>query len=110
MQIFIKAIDAPRNSKIWKVSNPIVAQKNAFEYLGDDAILYLSNKKNKKYMIHDPFENKWVHFGDINYQDFLYHKNLLRRKLYLNRAAAIDGDWKKNKYSANNLSIHINWN
>jgi len=112
MQLFIKAIDAPRNSEIWKVSNPIIAQKNIFKYLDDDvdSTLYLSNKKNKKYMIHDPFKNEFVHFGDINYQDFLKHKNLLRRKLYLNRACNIKSDWKKNKYSANNLAINVLWN
>lgn len=106
---FIKAVDIPKRSKIWKVSNPIKAQKKAFQYLGDDAILYLSDKEDKKYMIYDPTNDKMVHFGDINYEDFLKHRNLSRRDAYISRAKNIKGDWKNNKYSSNNLSIHINW-
>jgi len=39
--------------KIWKVSNPHLVQRNTYKYLGDDVILYVSDKPNKNiwYMI-----------------------------------------------------------
>jgi len=45
----------------------------------------------------------------MGYEDFTKHKNLKRRQNYLTRSTNIKGDWKKNKYSPNNLSIHILW-
>lgn len=109
MDNFIRALDTPRRGKVWRVSDPILAQKKAFEYLGDDAILYLSDRENKKYAIFDPVEKKMAYFGDINYSDYTRHRDPVRRKLYLNRASNIKGDWKKNKYSPNNLSLNILW-
>ena len=38
------------------------------------------------------------------------HNDLERRKRYLNRARNIKGNWKKDKYSANNLSQNLLWN
>lgn len=104
----IEAVKAPYSHPIWKVSNPIKAQKLAFKYLNKNAILYLSNRKDKKYMVLDP-EGKGVHFGNINYEDFTKHENMLRRKNYLRRATNIKGDWRETKYSPNNLAIHILW-
>jgi len=96
--------------KILKYSNPKIAQMKAYKYLGKKAILYPSTKKEKKYMICDRKQNKWVHFGQIPYEDFTKHKNTKRRKNYLTRTLRIKGDWKKNPYSANNLSRNILWN
>ena len=42
-------------------------------------------------------------------EDYTKHKDEKRRKSYLARAKGIKGDWKNNKYSANNLSIHLLW-
>lgn len=106
----IRAIDVPKNAKIWKVSNPILSQKNTYKYLGDNVILYISDRKNKKYMVYDPNNDKMVHFGDIRYEDFTKHKNVLRRNAYLRRASAIKGDWKNDKYSSNCLAMNILWN
>lgn len=103
-----KAVDAPYTNPIWKVSNPILAQKKAFKYLGKSGILYLSDKKDKKYMVQDK-DDKWVHFGSLDYEDFNKHRSLRRRANYLNRATNIKGDWEQNKYSPNNLAIHILW-
>jgi hypothetical protein len=50
-----------------------------------------------------------VHFGQMGYEDFTKHKNKTRRKNYLTRSRNIKGDWKKNRYSANNLAIHLLW-
>lgn len=104
----MEAIKSAYSNPIWRVSNPIIAQKNAYKYLGKDAKLYLSNRKDKKYMILDP-DGKLVHFGNLNYEDFTKHASLRRRYLYISRATHIRGDWKNNKYSPNNLAIHILW-
>ena len=78
------------------------------KYFGKKATIYRSTKKNKKYMIQDD-KGHWVHFGQIPYQDFTKHLNVIRRKSYLNRSGKIRGNWRKKKYSANNLSRKILW-
>jgi hypothetical protein len=92
-----------------KWSNPEIAQKQAEKYLGKDVELFISEKKDKKYDIYNPNNNKWISFGQIGFEDFTKHKNLERRKRYLNRATNMKGNWKDNPYSANNLSINILW-
>jgi hypothetical protein len=96
-------------NRLYKYSNPIIAQKKAYQYLGKTAKLYPSNKTDKKYKIYDPKNNKWVNFGQIGYEDYTKHKDKTRRKNYLTRSKGMKGNWKNNKYSANNLSIHILW-
>lgn len=68
----------------------------------------MSTRKDKKYMIQDP-NNKWVHFGQMGYEDYTKHRDDNRRMNYLNRASKIKGRWKTNKYSPNNLAIHLLW-
>jgi len=41
--------------------------------------------------------------------DFTHHNDELRRQSYLKRSAGIRGNWKENKYSANNLSRSLLW-
>ena len=95
--------------RLLKYSNPKTAQHQALKYLGKTAKLYPSNKKDKKYAIYDPNNDKWVNFGQLGYEDFTKHKNKERRQNYLTRSRNIKGNWKNNKYSPNNLSIHILW-
>lgn len=95
--------------EIYKWSNPEEAQKRAYEYLGPNTHLKLSSRKDKKYMVLNPYTLKYVHFGQIGYEDFLKHKNLLRRYNYIRRASNMHGNWRENPYSANNLSINILW-
>tara|TARA_R110002167_G_scaffold99886_1_gene261235 strand:- start:292 stop:582 length:291 start_codon:yes stop_codon:yes gene_type:complete len=90
-----------------KVSNPIRAMTNAKKWLGN-VDLYRSNKPNKKYMVINQY-GKYIHFGDINYEDFTYHRDKRRQRLYLSRSAEISGNWKRDKYSPNNLSREILW-
>lgn len=97
-----------KSNEIWKWSNPIEVRKLANEYLGKNIPIYISNRKNKKYMVQDP-KGKWVHFGQLGYQDFTHHKNLIRKNRYLIRSTNIKGNWKNNKYSSNNLSINLLW-
>ena len=106
--MLIPANKISKNNIIWKYSNPIKSQKLAYKFFGKKAKIYRSTKKNKKYMIQDD-KGHWVHFGQIPYEDFTKHKNLTRRKNYLTRSARIRGNWRKKKYSANNLSRKILW-
>jgi len=95
--------------EIYKWSNPKKVQELAKNYLGEGATIFRSIKKDKKYMIYNPNTKKWVHFGQIGYEDFTKHKDEVRRKNYLTRTANIKGNWKDDKYSANNLSRNILW-
>lgn len=88
-------------------SNFIKAKKLANHIYGQP--VDISTRKFKKYMIKDPLSNQYVHFGDVRYEDFLYHKNPIRRHSYLQRSAKINGLWKKDDYSPNNLSRRILW-
>lgn len=92
-----------------KWTNPVKAQEMAYRYLGKTAKIYPSKNANKKYRVYDKKNNRWVNFGQIGYQDYTKHNDKTRRKSYLKRSSKIRGDWKKNKYSANNLSRNILW-
>jgi len=89
-------------------SNPAKAQRNALNYLGKDAKLAISTRKDKKYMIKTP-DGKTVHFGGMGYKDFTKTGDEEKKKNYLQRARKIKGDWKPNPYSPNNLAINILW-
>ena len=95
--------------KLRKYSTPAQAQRMAYKYLGKTAKLYPARNPEKKYSIFDPKNNKWVNFGQIGYEDYTKHHSKTRRKNYLNRTKYMRGDWKNNKYSANNLSRNILW-
>lgn len=93
-----------------KYSNPREAQRKAYRYLGKKhGKIYPSSRREKKYMIQKPGTKKLVHFGQMGYEDFTKHKNSTRRKNYLNRSRKIRGNWKKDKFSANSLAIHVLW-
>ena len=94
---------------LYDVSDPIKAQKKAQELLGKNTILFKSTRKNKKYMIFDKDQNKFIHFGDSRYEDYLKHNDEKRRNRYLTRALNINGNWSESFYSPNSLSIHILW-
>jgi hypothetical protein len=105
----VQAEKIPKQDEIWKWSNPEKVAEMARKYLGDMAVVFRSTKPKKKYMIFDPVNKKWVFFGEINYEDFTKHKDEKRRENYLTRTASMKGNWKNNKYSANNLSRNILW-
>ena len=95
-------------NSIWLYSNPTEVYRRAKKYLGKTAKIGLSTKREKKYMVTTP-DGKIVHFGQMGYQDYTRHKDKKRRKNYLTRSSRIKGNWKKNKYSPNNLSRKLLW-
>lgn len=104
-----KTLKCKFTKKILKFSNPKQAQKMAYKYLGKTAKLCPASNPQKKYRIYDYKNNKWINFGQIGYEDYTRHKDKKRRKNYLTRTKYMRGDWKKNPYSANNLSRNILW-
>ena len=90
-------------------SNPKIVDKKAKIYLGKNTKIKLSDKPIKKYVVLNPNTNKWVYFVQMGYEDYTKHNDTKRRKNYLNRSGNICGDWKDDKYSANNLSRNLLW-
>ncbi len=97
------------SSKLQKVSNPIIAERKAKQYLGSYVKLLPSKSKSTKNAIITP-RGKIINFGSIDYEDFTKHKDKKRRDNYLKRSSGIRSNWKNNKYSANMLSRKILWN
>jgi len=97
------------SKRLRKFSNPEQSQRMAYRYLGKTAKLYPARNPEKKYSIYDPKHDKWVNFGQLGYEDYTKHKDKKRRKNYLTRTRSMRGDWKRNPYSANNLSRNILW-
>ena len=91
-----------------KYSDYDKVKENAKKYLGNSNIL-ISTRKNKKFMVEDPINKKYIHFGAVGYEDFTHSKNLIKKNKYLARSEKIKGNWEKNKYSPNNLSRNILW-
>ena len=60
-------------------------QKKA-KKLGADSLQY-SKRKNYKYLI--AYDNKKIHFGSANTEDYLTHKDPVRRDKYLTKAKKI---------------------
>jgi hypothetical protein len=86
-------------------SNPEVAQKNANDYFGKQTQLYISTKKDKKYMIQDP-NGKWIHFGQLGFADFTLTGDKEKQRLFKLR----NHKWsKQDKFTPGWLSYHLLW-
>lgn len=86
-------------------SNPAIVNTKAKQLLGNDTKVYISTHKNKKYMVENP-QGKFIHFGDIESEDFTYHKDEERRQRFLTRNAK----WKNaDKWSPAYLSYKLLW-
>jgi len=96
-------------NQLLTVSNPEIVYNNLHKYFGTETDLYISTRKNKKYMIKTP-NDKWIHWGDVRYEDLTRHLDPIRRESYLRRATNIPGKWKDDPYSSNNLAIWTLWN
>lgn len=92
--------------EIDKYSNPLIVRNAVDKYLGKDIQLYLSTRKDKKYMIFNPKTNKWIHFGQIGYEDYTKHQDDNRREKFRNR----NKSWKNSKkWTPAWLSYYILW-
>jgi hypothetical protein len=88
----------------------------AKHYYGEDVKILQSTRKTKKYMIFDPYNNKFIHFGQMGYLDFTKYVQIYdikraneHRIRYLKRALSIKDKWMNNPYSPNFLSLLLLW-
>jgi hypothetical protein len=91
---------------ITRYSDPRRVQYLAHKLIGRGATVYLSTRKDKKYMIEDPATGHMVHFGQLPYEDFTKHKDKDRREAFLVRNAK----WKHAPvYTPRWLAYHLLW-
>jgi hypothetical protein len=100
-------------SELVKVSDPAEVKRRFEKYRGSaKATIEPSPRADKKYLVRvaaaDGQRGRAVHIGSTM-EDYTKHADEARRKSYLARATAIRGDWKSDKWSANNLAIHLLW-
>jgi hypothetical protein len=82
-------------------SNPSAVKKIAKKLKLD---ILPSTRKEKKYMIH--CSNKWIHFGQMGYQDYTKHQDKDRRTRFRHR----NRSWAKSpKCSPAWLAYHVLW-
>ena len=86
---------------ITEFSNPNLVGKIGKKY-GID--VYISSRKDKKYMV--LVNDKWIHFGQMGYQDYTKHKNKKKRELFRKR----NHKWADaSMYSPAWLSYYLLW-
>jgi hypothetical protein len=89
-----------------KISSPKEVYKKFIE-LGYDKYtnIYVSTRKDKKYMVIHPITNKKIHFGSTM-EDYTYHKDNVRRNAFLKRNAK----WANfDKFTPARLSYNLLW-
>jgi hypothetical protein len=99
-----------KKREVEKVSNPDLVYHKALILLNefDDVELDFSTRINKKYMIRGDFTNgKWIHFGDMRYEDYTKHQDEER----INNFRIRNKHWikKYDKYSPAWFSYYILW-
>lgn len=99
----IPANKVPKEDEIWEYSNPKKVYNRGKKY---GITVYRSFKRGKKYMVLDDDE-KWVHFGAMEYEDYTKHKDKERRERFLTRSSG----WKNlnDTYSPAFLSRVLLW-
>lgn len=92
--------------EIEKYSNPKIVLSKAIKLFGKNVKINYSTRKDKKYMIYNPNNNKWVHFGQMFYEDYTKHRDKLRRNLFRQR----NHRWANSDiYTPAYLSYHLLW-
>ena len=66
------------------ISDPYTVYTKFKKIYPCDSDIKISTRKNKKYMIYDPNEEKWFHFGSTM-EDYTKHKDKRRRIIFLIR-------------------------
>jgi hypothetical protein len=94
-----------KKEEILKVSDPQIVRQLADKYLGKSVPIYLSNRKDKKYMVQNP-DGKIIHFGAMKYEDYTKHQNEKRRIHFRQR----NKKWQyTDKWTPAYLSWHLLW-
>jgi hypothetical protein len=104
-------------SELIKISNPEEVARRFKKYRGQDkATIEPSPREDKKYMVRvagmagvaGATRGRAIHFGST-LEDYTKHGDEKRRQAYLKRSAGIKGDWRDDKWSANNLARELLW-
>ena len=96
----------PSLQEVNKYSNYDKAKRQTRKFLGKNAKLFLSTRKNKKFMVIEPETGHKIHFGQMGYQDHLKDANKFKK----NRFRIRNHKWKNaKKYSPAYLAYHILW-
>ncbi len=93
---------------IEEYSNPQMVFQKAKMMYGDDVEIKLSTRKDKKYMLLNPNNNKWVHFGTMKppMEDYTKHKDKIRRDKFRIR----NKKWStQDEYTPGFLSYYLLW-
>jgi hypothetical protein len=86
-------------------SDPIQVHKLALKLLGKDYDILVSTRKDKKYMVKSP-DGKYIHFGQMGYQDYTKTNDNRKRELFRKRNAK----WaKQDKWTAGWLAYNLLW-
>lgn len=87
-------------------SNPNKVFQNAKRIYGNDVKIKLSTRKDKKYMLLNPNNNKWIHFGQMGFFDFTKTNDNKRRQLFKIR----NQKWaEQDLYTPGFLSYSLLW-
>jgi len=97
----------PQTDDIWMYSNPREVADRAKKFYGTKVCR--STRHAKKYMVFDRVAGRWVHFGQMYYDDYTKHRDEDRRHNYLVRSGNIRGNWRTNPFSPNMLSRCLLW-
>ena len=92
---------------IAKYSDPKRVELNSQRLFGADVRIELSDRARNKYMLLNPDTKKFVHFGQMGYEDYTRHRDELRRERFRKRNAK----WGKHadKYTPGFLSYYLLW-
>jgi len=89
------------------VTNAKRVHKNFVKYGYDkESAILPSKRKNKKWMVLDPYRARWIHFGDKRYEDYTFHQDEERRDKYHSRMRRFKDAYK---YSPGYLSLVLLW-
>lgn len=97
-----------------KVSDPVEVKRRFEKYRGSaKATIEPSPREDKKYMIRvagvpGATRGRTIHIGST-LEDYTKHGDEAKKKSYLARSAGIKGDWRDDKWSANNLARELLW-
>ena len=97
----------PITDDIWMYSNPREVADRVKKFYNSK--IYRSTRPSKKYMIYDPTKKKWIHFGQMYYEDYTVHKDEDRLHNYLVRSGNIKGNGRTDPFSPNFLSRSLLW-
>jgi len=91
--------------ELLKYSVPKKVKALAKKFLGDDVKLFVSTRKDKKYMVEDP-NGKMIHFGQMGYMDYSLTDDATKQKNFRTRNKKwADAD----TYTPAWLSYHLLW-